>query len=545
MNKIKKAAALLLIAALILTLAACGGVKGLNATIYYAVTSEPRCLDPQIIGDNAGEIAVANCFEGLVRRGEDGSIVPGVAESWSISADECVYTFNLREDAEWHLIKNFADILGENYKDSFDRSVTAQDFVFAFRRAVSPETQSPSAESLFSIKSAREIYNGSASPASLGVAAANKHTLVIQLTAPNAEFLETLTTAVCMPCSEKFFEATKGRYGLDVTYLMCNGPFYLSKWVEGVSLLLRRNGDYTGEEEVLPAAVSLNVNGDYAAIIQKVSDGSYSGAMIPYSKKDALENVKSVDIERYQSATWSWIFNCKDEILQNEKLRRALVASISPEQEETLSYERAEGIVPDCCTVGESKYRTLAGRTQQPQYNEAAADSLWSAGLTEHEKTKVSVTVKCTAEFELTVRKQVQVWQRLFGKDLSIGIEVTETEKLETDLTNGEYQLALGAYRTATSFTTKFLQGFTKDKKENIPGFSSEEYDLIINNMHSSDNDSEIVDACRNAENYLMERGVVYPVFKGCDLFVKPKNVYDIFVYPAGENVSFLKGRVE
>ena len=545
MNKIKKAAALLLIAALILTLAACGGVKGLNATIYYAVTPEPRCLDPQIVGDNAGEIAVANCFEGLVRRGEDGGIVPGVAQSWSISADECVYTFNLREDAEWHLIKNFADILGEDYKDIFDRSVTAQDFVFAFRRAVSPETQSPSAESLFSIKSAREIYNGSASPASLGVAAANKHTLVIQLTAPNAEFLETLTTAVCMPCSEKFFEATKGRYGLDVTYLMCNGPFYLSKWVEGVSLLLRRNGDYAGEEEVLPAAVSLNVNGDYASVIQKVSDGSYSGAMIPYSKKDVLENVKSVDIERYQSATWSWIFNCKDEILQNEKLRRALVASISPEQEESLSYERAEGIVPDCCTVGESKYRTLAGRTQQPQYNEAAADSLWSAGLTELEKTKVSVTVKCTAEFELTVRKQVQVWQRLFGKDLSIGIEVTETEKLETDLTNGEYQLALGAYRTATSFTTKFLQGFTKDKKENIPGFSSEEYDLIINNMHSSDNDSEIVDACRNAEKHLMERGVVYPVFKGCDLFVKPKNVYDIFVYPAGENVSFIKGRVE
>ena len=157
MRKIKTAIAFLLISAVFLSFAACGGVKGLDATIYYAIMSAPRCLDPQIVSDNSEEIAVASCFEGLVRLNENGSVVPGMAESWSVSDDECVYTFKLRENAKWHLIKNFADILGEDYKETFDQSVTADDFAFAFRRAVSPETKSPSAESLFSIRSASDI----------------------------------------------------------------------------------------------------------------------------------------------------------------------------------------------------------------------------------------------------------------------------------------------------------------------------------------------------------------------------------------------------
>ncbi|MCR4615519.1 MAG: peptide ABC transporter substrate-binding protein [Clostridiales bacterium] len=546
MKKIKTAVALLLTTAISLSFYACGGVKGLDATIYYSIMSEPRCLDPQIVSENSEEIAVASCFEGLVRLGENGAIVPGVAESWSISKDECVYTFKLRENAKWHLIKNFADILGEDYKETFDQSVTAEDFAFALRRAVSPETGSPWAESLFSIRSASEIYNGGASPMTLGVTAPDRNTLIIQLTAPNAEFLETLTTAVCMPCNKTFFEATKGRYGLDVTYLMCNGPFYLSKWVEGSSLLLRKNADYFDVKKVLPSAVSLNINKDYNSVIQKISDGSYSGAMIPYSKKDVIETVKSVNVEKYQSATWSLMFNCGDEILGNENIRKALCSTVSREQlSADISYEFADGIVPDCCTLGEDNYRALAGAAPLMAYNESYAMKFWTEGVTELDKSKIDITVKCTAEFDLPVRRQVQIWQRLFGNYLSIGIEVTEAEKLESDIKNGDYRLAFGACRTATSFTTKFLHSFVTDKKENVYGFASEEYDLMIKNMYSSDNEGKIVDSCKNAERYLLERGVVYPVFKGYDLFVSPKNVYGIFVYPAGENVSFIDGRVE
>ena len=87
--------------------------------------------------------------------GEDGSNVPGVAASWETSADGKTWTFHLRDDARW----------------SNGEPVTAQDFVYAWRRQVDPATGSEYAEALTPIENAEAIFNGKMEPAKLGVEA--------------------------------------------------------------------------------------------------------------------------------------------------------------------------------------------------------------------------------------------------------------------------------------------------------------------------------------------------------------------------------------
>ncbi|MEP2151677.1 MAG: ABC transporter substrate-binding protein, partial [Roseobacter sp.] len=64
---------------------------------------EPPHLDPTSAAAGAiDQVVYSNIFEGLTRFGSDGAVLPGLAESWDISEDGTVYTFNLRSGVTFH-----------------------------------------------------------------------------------------------------------------------------------------------------------------------------------------------------------------------------------------------------------------------------------------------------------------------------------------------------------------------------------------------------------------------------------------------------------
>ncbi|WP_276576712.1 ABC transporter substrate-binding protein [Endozoicomonas sp. 4G] len=88
--------------------------------------AEPASLDPQKIEGVPGSNVAKDLFEGLVSQDAEGNTIPGQAESWTVSDDNKVFTFKIRDTARW----------------SNGDPVTAGDFVFAFQRAVDPATAS-------------------------------------------------------------------------------------------------------------------------------------------------------------------------------------------------------------------------------------------------------------------------------------------------------------------------------------------------------------------------------------------------------------------
>jgi len=502
----------------------------------------PSTLDPQIISSHVEKLIAANCFEGLVRIDENGGIENGVASSYSISPDSLKYTFTLREDAKWHIMNGFSDFLGDDFEKKYDFRVTAYDFVFGIQRALDPGTKCPDAKKLYSIKNASQVNAGDMGVNSLGIKALNDKTLEITLEYPDENLLYSLCCPAAMPCKEAFWLNTNGKYGISLTYTLCNGPFYVSEWNDDVSVTLLKNPDYVGENEVKPASVKFAVNNDKDDIEQKVISNTYDVAFFTESQVAALKD-ESVRTQSFENIACSLIFNCSDEIFSNLNIRKAVCLSAQadngslPVNVSSLS----SGIVPPFCTFNNENYRILAGKANLAEFSPSEAKQCFKKGLEEIEKDNISFTILCTEEYEETVRFFLQSWQKTLGIKFAASVDVKESGELLNLVKNGEYSVAFYPLEATEQEAINFLNIFCADSKENIINYSNKKYGRLISEANEG-NDISLLKKC---EDYLLDNAVVYPVFNQNTYFVTASNTSGIYFYSNSDTVFFINAQRE
>jgi len=189
--------------------------------------SEPDSIDPQLARMEAAMTILRDSYEGLVSMAADGSPVPGTAKDWEISVDGRRYTFNVRPEARW---------------SNGDR-VVAEDFAAAWRRLVDPATASQYALMLEPVRNASDIVAGRKPADSLGVAAPDETTLIVELAEPSPYFLAMLSHPSTFPVHRTTLAARPqefARPGVAVT----NGAFTPSEWAIGSHILATRNPHY-------------------------------------------------------------------------------------------------------------------------------------------------------------------------------------------------------------------------------------------------------------------------------------------------------------
>ena len=178
--------------------------------------AEIASVDSAIAEDAISTKVLNNVMEGLYRVNEEGLLAPAMAEAEpEISEDGMTYTFKIR-DAQW----------------SNGTPVTAHDFVYAWQRAIDPDTASPYGPYLMAgmIKNATEIGEGKAEVADLGIKAEDDKILVVQLERPVAYFLSLTAFATFLPLNEEFVTAQGDKYAANSDAMIYNGPFSLSDW---------------------------------------------------------------------------------------------------------------------------------------------------------------------------------------------------------------------------------------------------------------------------------------------------------------------------
>ncbi|TFG87419.1 MAG: peptide ABC transporter substrate-binding protein [Chromatiales bacterium] len=208
-----------------------GGTTGQELAVvqvlHAANGAEPETLDPhRATGVTAANVQ-RDLYEGLVTEAADGTLIPGAAESWTISDDGRVYTMRLRADGRW----------------SNGDPVTAEDFVFGFRRSADPATLSEYSAILYPLENAEAVVNGQLPPDQLGVRAIDEHTVELRLHSPTPYLLGLLTHsstyAVHRPSLEKF-----GDRFAQPPNLVGNGAYRLDGWVVQSHIHLVRNPYY-------------------------------------------------------------------------------------------------------------------------------------------------------------------------------------------------------------------------------------------------------------------------------------------------------------
>jgi len=189
--------------------------------------SAPPLLDPSLITDVPSQFIMDDLFEGLTTLAADGRVVPGVASRWDVSADGLTWVFHLRPQARW----------------SDGSALTADDFVYAWRRTVDPATRAEDAQQLAPILYGLEVAKGERPPSDLGVTALDARTLRVQLAAPTPYLPQLLTNSYLQPLRESVIR----RYGDDWTraeHMLSNGPFMLRENVIGSRVTLDKNPYY-------------------------------------------------------------------------------------------------------------------------------------------------------------------------------------------------------------------------------------------------------------------------------------------------------------
>lgn len=507
----------------------------------YPFKADIASFDPQIASTSDEFLIIENCFEGLIRITDSGDIQSGAAESWDISSDGLTYTFNLRKGAKWRIGKDSAasKLMGEG----FNPDITAKDFVFALQRACDKNTNSPLFSSISGIVNANEVYSGEVSADKLGVTAKDDYTLVIKLKSADSSFMNTLTTAVAMPCNEEYFNATKGRYGLGLDYTIFNGQFYVSSILEA-SYILKNNDSYTGEHKSAVTDITLNITNEESNIPKNLKNGYYDCAYITGAEYESLDDNK-ITVTPYTNKMWAMLLNKNRQIFTNKNLRQAVCLGISNAVPENSGYlSAATGITPPSCLIGNTPADKAIGTTVNAQNTDKAIE-LWRKGLEEEKFTSASLTVITTEDMQDITKQLVQGIQGSIGSISSYGkngkiafslkIDVLSDKDFDTAFSSGEYDLALCCFSADTDNALQFLSTI-------IDGSYCGEISNAENAISKAQTVSadQLASACKNVEEEIINDYSLVPILFESSYYAQADGVSGVDFHPGSGRVSFV-----
>ena len=215
--------------------------------IVFNLGSDYKTLDPHLFSEMIGAQVDSSIFEGLLRLDENGNYTGGVAESFKEDGNKL--TFKIRENAKW----------------SDGSKITANDFLFAFKRVLNPKTAAQFAEMLFPIKNAEAYYEGKVQENELGVRVIDEGTLEITLEYPVSYFKYILTLPVTVPLKEEFYNIHKDKYAIKQDSFLFNGPYKIVSLKEN-EILLEKNEYYWNSKNIKIPEIKYVISKDFKVV---------------------------------------------------------------------------------------------------------------------------------------------------------------------------------------------------------------------------------------------------------------------------------------
>ena len=207
------------------------GTAGLDLAVQ--IGPDPETIDPALNSAADSANMIMHAFETLLIVDKDNKIVPGQAESYEVSDDGLTYTFHLRDGLKW----------------SDGTPLTANDFVFSWKRLSDPNVAAPYAEDMLGyVKGYQEAAAGNID--ALGVSAPDDKTFVVELSVPCVYFIKIVTHATMVPVQKASVEANGEQWSLKPETYISNGPLKMIEWVPGSHVTFTKNENYWNADKV-------------------------------------------------------------------------------------------------------------------------------------------------------------------------------------------------------------------------------------------------------------------------------------------------------
>jgi oligopeptide transport system substrate-binding protein len=491
-----------------------------GSTLHRGLVSDPESVDPHKARSTQAGDVLRDIGEGLLSYSATGELVPGVASEWSMSDDGLTLTFSLREDARW----------------SNGDPLTADHFVYSFRRLVNPTTAAFYANLVADIVNARAIIAGDMPPESLGVEAIDDRTLIVRLEQATPYLLSLLTQPSTFPVHPESVELHGDAFTKAGT-LISNGPYKLDEWVPGSVLSLSRNEHYWNNEQTAIDEVRHHVLTQPMTELNRYRAGELhitgtvppdNFAQLREEHPDELRVAPSLGIYYYG-------FNLvKPPFKGSPRVREALSLAVDRDRIVESITGRGEApafsFVPPGVANYEPRRLEFADQSQERR-NAQARRLIAQAGYGPENPLQIELRFN-TNDLHRRIALAIQaMWKEELG--------------VETELINEEFQVLLanmraaeltqvfrsswiGDYNDAHTFLSIMQSGHTS----NTPRYSNEEFDSLMQSAATQTNPDLRRSYLEEAERVLLSDHAVIPIY-----FLVSKHLVSPDVRGWGDNV--------
>ncbi|MBZ9674764.1 peptide ABC transporter substrate-binding protein [Mesorhizobium sp. ES1-1] len=442
-------------------------------TVYNRGTAaESESVDPHKTSTVYEANVLRDLFQGLVMQDEKANLIPGAAESWTVSDDGTVYTFKLRKDGVW----------------SDGSPVTADDFVYSFRRLEDPATGAEYASMLYPIKNAEEVNTKKGKPEDMGVKAIDAGTLEVTLKAPTPYFLEMLTHQASYPVSKASIEKL-GADWIKPGNLVSNGAYTLAEWVPNDHMKLVKNPKFWEAGTVKFDVVNYIPTEDRSSAMKRFEAGELDSYDDLPTEQLADLKTKFGDQIRVgpQLGTYYYAIKTDKAPWDNPELRNAISMAIDRDFLAEKVWQNAMlpgySMVPpgiEGYTPAMAKFADMS----QIDREDAAKKVLEKLGYTPEKPLKMEIRYN-TSENHKNTAVAIQEQLKPLGVDVTLLNTDTKTHYSFLEQ-KGDYDLARAAWIADYKDPETFLGISRKASGNNYSNYDSPKYEEAMNKAAAS-----------------------------------------------------------
>lgn len=509
-------------------LAACGGTKeaaekvdsgNLAAEQKISISSPApiSTLDTTQTTDKNTFTMAQHLFEGLYRFDDDSATVPALAKDVKISDDGRKYHFTLREGIKW----------------SNGEPITAQDFVYSWKKLVTPATIGPNAYLLDSVKNSFEIRNGEKSVDELGISAPNDKEFIVELKQAQPSFLAVVSIAWLAPQNQKFVEAQGKDYALDSEHLLYSGPFTLANWdATSDTWTLKKNPEYYDTDQVKLEEVAVST----------IKEDN-TGINLYQANELDLVRINGQYVQQYQDdpgyvshpdvANYFLDFNKKEGTpLANVHLRKAIGQAIDKEAltQSVLNdgSKPLNGLIPSKLYANpetDEDFRAYSGEYLKNDVKKAQAE--WTKAQADvGKKVKLSLLAADTDQGKrIAEYVQSQLQENLPGLEITISSQ--PSNNVNQSRREKNYELSLSGWIAGSSELDSYFNLYAGESSYNYGNYHNAKYDQLVEDARTinANNPEKQFAEYKEAEDILLNQDAAQvPLYQSASNYlINPK----------------------
>ncbi|EPC7687260.1 MULTISPECIES: peptide ABC transporter substrate-binding protein [Providencia] len=478
-----------------------GTVLAEKQEVTRHLKDEPASLDPiKSVGLTEAQV-MRDLFEGLVNQDSHGKPIPGVAQSWS-TTDNKTWMFKLRPDARW----------------SNGDPVTADDFVYSWRRLVMPENTSPFAwfGALAGINNAQQIIDGKLPADQLGVEAIDKRTLKITLDKPIPYFPSLTANFSLFPVHAKTIE----KYGADwikVGNLVGNGAFILSDRMVNEKIVLTPNPFYWDHANTVITKVTfVPINQESNATNRYLAGDLDITESFPKQRyQKLLADIPNEVFTPDQLGTYYYAFNTQRAPTNDARVRKALSMTIDrnliAKKVLGTGEKPANRFTPDV-TAGFKPQKGMYDNASQKELDEKAKALLHSAGYGPNNPLRLVLLYNSSENHQKIAIAVASMWKKKLGAEVKL---VNQEWKTYIDSRNtGNFDVIRASWIGDFNEPSTFLSLLTAQHSGNIPKFNSKRYDEVMASASIETNEELRNRYYNQAEEIIAQEAPIAPIYQ-------------------------------